>query len=199
VLASYLTDLLSENDRDIRVTENLRLKKQMEERIALADVVTQNAEMLKILRLVEKINRSNLTVLLQGETGTGKTLIARAVHLSSPRAQGPFVTVDCAALPENLLESELFGYLKGSFTGAAIDKKGSSRRPMAARSSWTKSVARGSRCSAGSSTCSTRARCGRSAATATASWTCGSSAPPAARTCAMMWPRARSSRTSTSA
>ena len=103
VLASYLTDLLSENDRDIRVTENLRLKKQMEERIALADVVTQNAEMLKILRLVEKINRSNLTVLLQGETGTGKTLIARAVHLSSPRAQGPFVTVACPAaiVPES--------------------------------------------------------------------------------------------------
>jgi transcriptional regulator with PAS, ATPase and Fis domain len=80
--------------------------------------------MLQILKLVEKINRSNLTVLLQGETGTGKTLIAKAIHLSSPRAEAPFVTVDCASLPENLLESELFGYMKGSFTGANQDKKG---------------------------------------------------------------------------
>jgi DNA-binding NtrC family response regulator len=93
-------------------------------RTFLADVVTQNPEMLDILRLVEKINRTDLTVLLQGETGTGKTLIARAVHLSSDRASGPFVTVDCAALPENLLESELFGYVKGAFTGASRDKKG---------------------------------------------------------------------------
>jgi transcriptional regulator with PAS, ATPase and Fis domain len=93
-------------------------------RTFLADVVTQNHEMFEILKLVEKINRTDLTILLQGETGTGKTLIARAVHLSSDRAKGPFVTVDCAALPENLLESELFGYMKGAFTGAAHDKKG---------------------------------------------------------------------------
>ena len=78
----------------------------------------------QILRLVEKINRSDLTVLLQGETGTGKTLLAKSIHLSSPRGKGPFVTVDCAALPDNLLESELFGYVKGSFTGAMNDKKG---------------------------------------------------------------------------
>ena len=93
-------------------------------RTFLADVVTQNQEMVEILKLVEKVNRTNLTVLLQGETGTGKTLIARAIHLSSDRAEGSFVTVDCAALPENLLESELFGYTKGAFTGASHDKKG---------------------------------------------------------------------------
>ncbi len=93
-------------------------------RTFLADVVTQNPEMVEILKLVEKVNRTDLTVLLQGETGTGKTLIARAIHLSSDRAEGRFVTVDCAALPENLLESELFGYVKGAFTGAAHDKKG---------------------------------------------------------------------------
>ncbi len=93
-------------------------------RVFLADVVTQNPEMVEILKLVEKVNRTDLTVLLQGETGTGKTLIARALHLSSNRAAGPFVTVDCAALPENLLESELFGYMKGAFTGASHDKKG---------------------------------------------------------------------------
>lgn len=124
VLSSYLTDLFAQTEREERVSENLQLRRQLAERIALADVVTQNREMLQILRMVEKINRSNLTVLLQGETGTGKTLIARAIHLSSPRAQNPFITVDCAALPENLLESELFGYLRGSFTGATQDKKG---------------------------------------------------------------------------
>ena len=124
VLASYLTDLFAQMDRDRTITENIRLKSQLEQRIALADVVTQNREMLQILRLVEKINRSDLTVLLQGETGTGKTLLAKSIHLSSPRGKGPFVTVDCAALPDNLLESELFGYVKGSFTGAMNDKKG---------------------------------------------------------------------------
>ena len=93
-------------------------------RTFLADVVTQNPEMIELLTLVQKVNRTDLTVLLQGETGTGKTLIARSIHLSSDRADGPFVTVDCAALPENLLESELFGYVKGAFTGAAADKKG---------------------------------------------------------------------------
>jgi Nif-specific regulatory protein len=93
-------------------------------RIFLADVVTQNPDMIKILKLVEKVSATDLTVLLQGETGTGKTLIARAVHLTSDRKEGPFVTVDCAALPENLLESELFGFIKGAFTGAGADKKG---------------------------------------------------------------------------
>jgi transcriptional regulator with PAS, ATPase and Fis domain len=86
--------------------------------------VTQNAEVLDILRLVGKISDSQMTVLLQGETGTGKKLIAQAIHLSSARAKAPFVTVDCAALPDTLLESELFGYLKGAFTGAASDRKG---------------------------------------------------------------------------
>jgi DNA-binding NtrC family response regulator len=80
--------------------------------------------MLGIVSLVGKINRSRLTILLEGETGTGKTLIARAVHRSSDRAAGPFVTLDCAALPETLLESELFGHVKGAFTGAVTDKKG---------------------------------------------------------------------------
>ncbi|HEX7878528.1 MAG TPA: sigma 54-interacting transcriptional regulator [Candidatus Eisenbacteria bacterium] len=124
VLSSYLHDLLAQMDRDVTISENLRIKSQLEEKIALADVVTQNRDMLGILKLVEKINRSDLTVLLQGETGTGKTLLAKSIHLSSPRGKGPFVTVDCAALPDNLLESELFGYVKGSFTGAMSDKKG---------------------------------------------------------------------------
>ena len=92
--------------------------------IYLADVVTQNEEMLRILRLVEKVSRSDLTVLLKGETGTGKTLIAKALHKTSDRADKPFVTVDCAALPDNLLESELFGYVKGGVYGSNKRQKG---------------------------------------------------------------------------
>jgi len=111
-------------DRVSLETVNPSEEDTLQRRTFLADVVTQNPEMIDILKLVEKINRTELTVLLQGETGTGKTLIARAIHLSSHRADGPFVTVDCAALPENLLESELFGYMKGAFTGAGHDKKG---------------------------------------------------------------------------
>jgi DNA-binding NtrC family response regulator/tetratricopeptide (TPR) repeat protein len=90
----------------------------------LADVVTQNHLMLGILELVRKVANSDLTVLLQGETGTGKKLLAEVVHRAGDRRDRPFVTVDCAALPDSLLESELFGHRKGAFTGAAADRVG---------------------------------------------------------------------------
>jgi DNA-binding NtrC family response regulator/tetratricopeptide (TPR) repeat protein len=90
----------------------------------LADVVTQNHVMLGILELVRKVANSDLTVLLQGETGTGKKLLAEVVHRAGDRRDRPFVTVDCAALPDSLLESELFGHRKGAFTGAAADRVG---------------------------------------------------------------------------
>ena len=121
---ALLPQLESLLDRSALETSTPSEEDTLRRRTFLADVVTQNPEMIEILKLVEKVNRTELTVLLQGETGTGKTLIARALHLSSHRAHGPFVTVDCAALPENLLESELFGYMKGAFTGAFHDKKG---------------------------------------------------------------------------
>jgi DNA-binding NtrC family response regulator/tetratricopeptide (TPR) repeat protein len=92
--------------------------------IWLADVVTQNKKMLGILELIRKVSDSDMTVLLQGETGTGKKLLALAVHRTSSRHDRPFVTVDCAALPESLLESELFGHRKGAFTGAVTDRVG---------------------------------------------------------------------------
>ncbi len=92
--------------------------------IWLADVVTQNARMLSILELIRKVAQSDLTVLLQGETGTGKKLLAQALHRISERRSGPFVTVDCAALPDSLLESELFGHCRGAFTGAIQDRTG---------------------------------------------------------------------------
>jgi DNA-binding NtrC family response regulator len=88
------------------------------------DVVTQNPVMHETLRIVQRVGESDASVLLQGETGTGKGLIAEAIHRSSPRRDRPFVTINCAALPEGLLESELFGHVAGSFTGAVRDKRG---------------------------------------------------------------------------
>lgn len=92
--------------------------------ISVADVVTQNARMLKILDLIRRVGDTDLTVLLQGETGTGKKLLANAIHRASERRARPMVTVDCAALPDSLLEAELFGYRKGAFTGAMQDRTG---------------------------------------------------------------------------
>ncbi len=90
----------------------------------LEDVVTENSSLRQILKLIPKISRSNISVLLRGETGTGKQVLAEAIHSASDRSDRPFVTVSCAALPEGLLETELFGHLKGSFTGAHRDKTG---------------------------------------------------------------------------
>ena len=87
-------------------------------------ILTDNNEMIKLLNLSERVAHSNATVLLQGETGTGKGLIAYAVHLLSERRDKHFVHVNCAAMPESLLESELFGHVKGAFTGAYADKEG---------------------------------------------------------------------------
>ncbi|ABK42827.1 two component, sigma54 specific, transcriptional regulator, Fis family [Magnetococcus marinus MC-1] len=87
-------------------------------------LVTADPAMLKLLGQVRRVSNSNATVLIQGESGTGKELMARYVHQVSDRANGPFVAINCAALPENLLESELFGHIKGAFTGATSDRKG---------------------------------------------------------------------------
>lgn len=87
-------------------------------------IVTDNNDMIKLLNLAERVAGSNATVLLQGETGTGKGLISYAIHLLSDRRERRFVHVNCAAMPESLLESELFGHVKGAFTGAASDKDG---------------------------------------------------------------------------
>ncbi len=92
--------------------------------IALADVITEDPRMIRILDLVGKVGDSDLSILLQGETGTGKKLFAHAIHRASARRDRPIVTVDCAALPETLLEAELFGYRKGAFTGAMQDRRG---------------------------------------------------------------------------
>jgi two-component system, NtrC family, response regulator len=91
---------------------------------ALTGVICADPEMLKVCRLVEKVAPTNVTAMLLGESGTGKEVLARAVHELSPRADKPFAAINCAAIPENLLESELFGHEKGSFTGAVRQQKG---------------------------------------------------------------------------
>src|SRR5881227_2898783 len=87
-------------------------------------LVGQSPAMLEVYKLIARVGPSSATVLVQGESGTGKEVIARAIHLNGPMASGPFVAVNCAAIPENLLESELFGHEKGAFTGAVTRKTG---------------------------------------------------------------------------
>jgi two-component system, NtrC family, response regulator AtoC len=104
--------------------ENQTLKQQLGMRFGLEHVVGHDYRMLKILDLVDAVADSRTTVLMTGESGTGKSLLARAIHHRSPRRDKPFVEVSCGSLPETLLESELFGHVKGSFTGAVADKPG---------------------------------------------------------------------------
>ena len=104
--------------------ENALLKKKLNRRYSLQDIISKSPRMQEIFQLIREIASLKSTVLIQGESGTGKELIARAVHFTGERAHKPFVGVSCAALAETLLESELFGHEKGSFTGAVAQKKG---------------------------------------------------------------------------
>lgn len=105
-------------------SENVILRKKISRKYHHRDVITKNPRMEEILALAKEIASHRSTVLIRGESGTGKELVARAIHYSGDRAEKPFVTVSCAALTETLLESELFGHEKGSFTGAAGQTKG---------------------------------------------------------------------------
>jgi len=104
--------------------ENLILRKKLQRRYQFHDIISKSPRMLEVLELAREVASLRSTVLIRGESGTGKELVARAIHFSGSRAQKPFIAVSCAALAETLLESELFGYEKGSFTGAAERKKG---------------------------------------------------------------------------
>ncbi|UCE83070.1 MAG: sigma-54-dependent Fis family transcriptional regulator [Deltaproteobacteria bacterium] len=100
------------------------LEKEVAQHTGLGHIVAGSPEMRQIMKLVKQVAQNDSTVLIEGESGTGKELIARYIHHTGRRAGGPFVAINCGALPENLLESELFGHVKGSFTGAIKDKKG---------------------------------------------------------------------------
>lgn len=106
------------------VAENLSLQEKLEEKNKTDDIITRSPRMRQIIELTKIVAASNATVLVTGESGTGKELIARAIHSNSPRSKKPFIAVSCAALPESLLESELFGHEKGAFTGANNRRKG---------------------------------------------------------------------------
>src|SRR5215475_1038873 len=104
--------------------ENENLRAQVRERFGLPGLIAASAEMAQVLDLVGRVAPTDATVLICGESGTGKEIIAKALHHASKRAEGRFVAINCGALPDTLLESELFGYVKGAFTGAGANKKG---------------------------------------------------------------------------
>ena len=105
-------------------TENILLKEELASRRGAPQIVGEDAKLKQVTVSLQRAASTDATVLLEGESGTGKELFARALHALSPRADGPFVAINCAAIPENLLETELFGYEKGAFTGAAARKPG---------------------------------------------------------------------------
>lgn len=104
--------------------ENRRLRTQLDKRFGLEAIIGRTPVMEELFKLIRQVAPSRATVLIQGESGTGKELVAHAIHNLSPRVRGPFIAVHCAALPPNLLESELFGHEKGSFTGAVERRRG---------------------------------------------------------------------------
>ncbi len=106
------------------VEENRSLKRELRQRYSVENMIGKSGAMQEVYKMIHKVAPSDATVLIRGESGTGKELVAQAIHYLSPRADKPFVTINCAALPENLLESELFGYEKGAFTGADKRKPG---------------------------------------------------------------------------
>jgi two-component system, NtrC family, response regulator len=108
-----------------RITnENIFLKQELENKYCLCNMIGKSSPVIKMFNLIKTVSSSNSNVLIQGECGTGKELVARAIHYNSLQKDRPLIIVDCASLPEGLLESELFGYEKGAFTGALSRKKG---------------------------------------------------------------------------
>ncbi|RPJ61072.1 MAG: GAF domain-containing protein [Acidobacteria bacterium] len=115
---------LIENDRQRLLEENIHLREELRERYDFSNIIGSSGPMKSVYEQVSQVARANTTVLIRGESGTGKELIAHSIHYNSLRSAKPFIKVSCAALPETLIESELFGYEKGAFTGAQARKKG---------------------------------------------------------------------------
>ena len=125
VKAEHLTVITRKAVREVSLRRELvRLRREVEKEYSFNQILGKSKPMQAIFELIRRITPSPSSVLITGESGTGKELVARAVHYNSPRAQGPFIPVNCAAIPENLLESEMFGHMKGSFTDAKADRKG---------------------------------------------------------------------------
>ncbi len=111
-------------DRTQERAEHQQLKEQIRGQYSFANIVGQSKKMKDLFELIESVAASDANILIQGENGTGKELIANAIHYNSNRVKGPFIKINCAAIPKDLIESELFGYKKGAFTGATTDKIG---------------------------------------------------------------------------
>src|SRR6186997_1877316 len=111
-------------DRTQERAEHQQLKEQIRGQYSFANIVGQSKKMKDLFELIESVAASDANILIQGENGTGKELIANAIHYNSNRVKGPFIKINCAAIPKDLIESELFGYKKGAFTGAMGDKVG---------------------------------------------------------------------------
>ncbi len=111
-------------EEKVLLAENQRLQRELADRYRPANIIGRSREMAPVYEMIGQVAGSDATVLIRGESGTGKELIAQAVHYASPRSEGPFVRVNCAALPEGLIESELFGHEKGAFTGAVQQRPG---------------------------------------------------------------------------
>jgi PAS domain S-box-containing protein len=122
----HLEQLVEERTRELLKTQKevKTLRQQIQQSKKYPEIIGNSPKILHIIDLVQQVARTNSTVLICGETGSGKDLIAKAIHYNSPRKEASFLAINCAALPEQLIESELFGYVKGAFTGATQDKKG---------------------------------------------------------------------------
>src|SRR5262245_48505408 len=104
--------------------ENTYLRREFKKAHGMGNLIGKSKKMQELFKMIEVVSATNSTVLITGESGTGKELVAKAIHLNSPRAEEAFVSVNCGAFTETLLESELFGYMRGAFTGANVNKKG---------------------------------------------------------------------------
>jgi Nif-specific regulatory protein len=111
-------------DKENLIAENLSLKKELFKNFAIDNIVGKSKQMMAVFELIRTVSDSSSSIMILGESGTGKELVAQALHVGSNRKNSPFISINCASIPENLLESELFGYKKGAFTGAVSDKKG---------------------------------------------------------------------------
>jgi DNA-binding NtrC family response regulator len=106
------------------IKKNRQLSEALGKKYRFENIIGSSGRMQEVFSLISKVANSNASILIHGESGTGKELVARAIHFNSPRKEGPFIAVNCAAIPRELMESELFGHVKGSFTGAIADKRG---------------------------------------------------------------------------
>ena len=121
----YLALVMEKIDQQLRLAgEYNYLKEQLEKKTQFENIIGQSKAMQQVFDMIQQVAAEDVSVLITGETGTGKELVAKAIHAKSPRAAHPFVAINCGALPETLLETELFGHQKGAFTGAAHSRKG---------------------------------------------------------------------------